>query len=195
MSVHVCRSSERTSEQFPKQSQSVLHAQVGVLKIIFLFLPASIKSQKHIRSTKVFSAIVIIHYVVNRLVPRNVESHSPHNAILVSSVRESVITHYLISFYICHGEVRLQDCDENFTPFPSRTKFPNQNILCLNSRGSVCVCVCVCDSAKSHRSAHPMLGECYLQRYICHLHEHASCPFEKPSRSPKEDSFLITMTS
>lgn len=62
---------------FPNNHRVYRTHKLEYLSTIFLFLPASIKSQKHIRSTKVFSAIVIIHYVINRLVPGNVESQAP----------------------------------------------------------------------------------------------------------------------
>lgn len=68
MFVPVYHSYKSTTAPFPKQLQSVLHVQIGVLKHQFLFLPASIKSQEHIITSKVFSPIIIIHYVVNRLV-------------------------------------------------------------------------------------------------------------------------------
>lgn len=80
MFVCVYHSYKSTTAQFPKQLPFVLHVQSGVLRH-HIFVPPSIhKIQKHIITSKVFSPIIIIHYIINRpvlSVQQNAERQSP----------------------------------------------------------------------------------------------------------------------
>ena len=65
----------------------------------------------------------------------------------------------------------------------------------------MCVCVCVRERERETETLLRVTEEltpCLentLQRHICHSPEQASCPFEKPSGAPEEDSFFIAVTS